>query len=131
MRTLILSLAVFSLLIFSTRSTLAFEVLDPACSSGTASAAQSPACQANTAHKSDPVNPVVRTIKDLAKFIALLSGIVAVFMIMYSGLRYIMSGSNPESQKIARSTLSSAVIGLLVIASAWVIVSTVIKLTTG
>jgi hypothetical protein len=52
-----------------------------------------------------------------------IAGLVAVFMVIYGGITFITSQGNPEEAKRARSTLIYALVGLLLAASAALIVS--------
>jgi hypothetical protein len=121
-------LAASGVLLLSAPPALAFEVLDPACRSGNASTAASPACQQNAAQKKAGTNPVVRTIHNAATIIATIAAVAAVIVIIYSGLRFILSGNNPEGQKTARSTLIGALVGLIIIALAWMLVTVITNL---
>lgn len=51
-----------------------------------------------------------------------LAGIIAVFYVVYSGWLYISSAGNPEIAKKARATLVQAVVGLIIVISAFAIV---------
>ncbi|HSW78882.1 MAG TPA: pilin [Candidatus Babeliales bacterium] len=92
-------------------------------------------CGACSASSSTPCNAKVapRTITDLAKqvinLISLFAGIVAVVMIIVGGFRYITSAGNPESTKSAKNTILYAAVGLVVIASAQLIVHFVLNAT--
>ena len=58
----------------------------------------------------------------------LLSGAFAVLYIIWSGFQFITSAGNPEQAQRAKNGLIYAVVGLLVIALSYTIVSTVIDL---
>lgn len=68
-------------------------------------------------------NPVVHTIHVAADIIALLTGIFAVIIIIVSGIAMITSGGNAESVSNARKRIVGAVIGLVIVAFAWTIVT--------
>jgi hypothetical protein len=88
-------------------------------------APNSPACIG----KSTTGNPVVRVIRAAANIIALLTGIVAVIMIILGGFRYITAGGatpgqragDPSGVRDAKNMIMYAVIGLIVVALAWAI----------
>ena len=53
-------------------------------------------------------------------------GIIAVFMIVFGGIRYTTSGGNAASVKGAKETIMYAIIGLAVALLAWTIVNFVV-----
>jgi hypothetical protein len=73
--------------------------------------------------KSTKDNPVVRIIHVAADIIAVLTGVLAVVAIIVSGLQMIISSGNAETVKTARRRLVSAVVGLVVVALAWTIIT--------
>jgi cytochrome bd-type quinol oxidase subunit 2 len=98
----------------------AFNILGDACQGN-----DGPTCQQNREQSGSSVNPVVDTIHNAANLVAAIAGIIAVFTIVYSGLRYILSGNNPEGQKQAREIFQNALIGLIIIALAWLIITVI------
>jgi glucose uptake protein GlcU len=71
-------------------------------------------------------NPVTHTIKAASDIVALLAGIAAVIVIIAGGISLITSAGNAESVANARKNITYAIIGLVVVALAWVIVAFVI-----
>jgi len=59
-----------------------------------------------------------------------LSGVVALFFIIFSGFKYITSGGDPKQLEGARHTLTYAIIGLLVIFFSFFIINLIAE-TTG
>lgn len=57
-----------------------------------------------------------------------LSGIIAVFMIVYSGFKYIFSQGNPESTKAAKSTIQNAIIGIVIVTSSIAVIQFLARL---
>lgn len=51
------------------------------------------------------------------------AGAVALFMIVYAGIRYITSGGDPKAVEGARNTLTWAIIGLIVILISFAIIN--------
>ena len=47
--------------------------------------------------------------------------LITVVMVIVGGFRFIVSGGNPERISGARSTLTAAIIGLLIVLTSWVI----------
>ena len=57
-----------------------------------------------------------------------ISGIIAVFMIVYSGFKYIFSQGNPESTKAAKSTIQNAIIGIVIVTSSIAVIQFLARL---
>ncbi len=72
----------------------------------------------------NPINNVLQTVSNI---MALLTGLVAVGMIIGSGLVMTTSGGNPERVKKARAILQASIIGLIVVALAWSFVTFVVQ----
>lgn len=51
-----------------------------------------------------------------------IAGLVFLFMLISGGFKYITSGDSPEQVKKAQSTFVTAVIGLLIVVSSFIIV---------
>lgn len=80
--------------------------------------------------RSDDNNPLFGPDGVMTKIINILSiivGIVAVIGIMAAGLRFITSGSNPQQVTVAREMVLYAVVGLIVAASAQMLVRFVLS----
>lgn len=59
--------------------------------------------------------------------VLLLSGILAVFFLIYSGIQYITSAGNPDRIKAARGGIINAIIGIIVIVAAYFIIKVAIS----
>ena len=59
-----------------------------------------------------------------------LSGAIALCMFVYGGFQWLTSGGSPEKVKSGKSTLTWAVIGLVVIFTAYTLVATLITALT-
>jgi cytochrome bd-type quinol oxidase subunit 2 len=116
----LLIMSFFTLVFSQAKPVAALNILGDACRGN-----NGPTCQQNRKQAGSNVNPAIDTIHNAANLIAAIAGVIAVFTIIYSGLRYILSGNNPEGQKQAREILQNAIIGLIIIALAWVIVTAV------
>ena len=53
--------------------------------------------------------------------------IVAVLMLVVGGVMYFLGGANPAMVAKAKGTMTSVVIGLVIILCAWVVVNTIIS----
>lgn len=101
----------------------------------------SPICKQNAQQQSastneNPISGPHGVLQTATNLVALLSGIVAVIMIIVSGAQFITAGGsiagqragdNPSRAKKARATLGAAVTGLVVVALAWSILSFIIQ----
>jgi hypothetical protein len=67
------------------------------------------------------------TIGTVVNILSSLVGVLAVIMIIIAGFRYVTSGGNNEAVGKAKNTILYAVIGLVVVASAQLIVRFVLK----
>ena len=73
----------------------------------------------------DLIDIVVRFLK-----MALgLLGIIAVFMVLIGGFRWMVSGGDEEKLAAAKRTISAAIVGTVIVMLAWALVSFVIKTT--
>ena len=88
-------------------------------------------CEANgTLNNCDPSGApktVSDTIATVINILSVLGGALAVIMLIVGGFRYIVSSGNAEQAKSARNTILYAVIGLVIIATAQIIVHFVIS----
>jgi recombinational DNA repair protein RecR len=79
-----------------------------------------PMCQ--QASSQDKTNPAIEIIRKAADIIAIVTGVVAVLMIMFGGLTLITSGGNTQNVEAARRRIIYALVGIVVIALAWTII---------
>ena len=101
-----------------------------------ANSSQSPACQQTQQQQTAPGNPNPvagpnGTLHQISNIMAMLTGVIAVIIIILSGIRYITSSGNPEQTKRAKATLVNAIIGLVVIVLAWSFVTFVAEKFVG
>lgn len=83
----------------------------------------SPACkQAADQGTKNPVAGPGGVINKAANIIALVTGIGAIIMILIGGFFYVTSAGNTENATKAKARITSALIGLVVVALAWVLV---------
>ncbi len=64
--------------------------------------------------------PIV--FNNIVNWALIFAGISALFLIIYSGIKYIRSGGDQEKIKSARETLMYAIIGLIIILMSFAIV---------
>lgn len=83
-------------------------------------------CQqsANTG-TNDPLAGKDGIVNKVANILAVIGGIIAVVYIIIAGISYITSGGDAQRVTAAKGRLISGIIGLLIIAFAWVLVGIV------
>src|SRR5579872_3915707 len=126
-----LAVAVFSLQPQPVQAT----ILDPVCQ--TPAAANSPVCKdANKTGNNNPVSGPKGVIQTATNLIAIAAGIIAVIVIIASGIMYATAGGlaqgqragdNPTRAKNARAMLLNAVVGLALIVLTWSLASFIIQ----
>lgn len=70
---------------------------------------------------------VLAIIQNVVNFIIAISIIIATLIMVWAGGLYIMSSTNPESRSTANKMLLNAVIGIMIVLSAWLVVDFVMK----
>lgn len=70
---------------------------------------------------------VMQIIQNLMNFGISISIIIATLIVAWAGFMYITSSANPEGRSTANKMLMNAIIGLLIVLSAWLIVDFVMK----
>jgi hypothetical protein len=81
-----------------------------------------------TEDAADKANSIVA---DVINFVSIVVGVIAVFMVIYGGFRFLTSAGNPESTKVGKNAILYALIGLVIVAFAQIIVKFVLnKITT-
>jgi hypothetical protein len=91
---------------------------------GSEGGASSPVCTATESNTVTGNNGLISTI---ANIVAWATGVIAVFMIIFSGFRFITAGGDSAKISSARNTILYSAIGLVVIVLARIIVSFVIN----
>lgn len=89
------------------------------------------------AHELDPKCPVgaplgfggtLQLIQNVMNATVSLGVLIAVMVIVFAGILWILTPTNPENHSKAKAVLTNAVIGLLIILSSWLIVDFVMKI---
>lgn len=87
-------------------------------------------CSNLNSGQTDALGAMSNMIKSIVNLLSIIVGVVAVFMIIIGGLRYITSGGDSSNVNSAKNTILYAIVGLVVVAMSQVIVQFVIgKLT--
>ena len=84
-------------------------------------------CTAN-ANGSVSIDSIVKAVITILSAVV---GIVSVIMIMVGGFRYVTSGGEASAVKSAKSTITYAIVGLVIVAFAQIIVKYVLAKSTG
>ncbi len=71
-------------------------------------------------------NSLAELVGGIIDWLLVFAGVLAVIAIVYSGLMYITSGGDPAKAETAKKNLVWAIIGIVIIALAFVIVNTVV-----
>jgi hypothetical protein len=64
---------------------------------------------------------IPRMVASLLTIVLIVAAIVFFFMLVIGGIKWILSGGDKGSTESARSTVTSALIGLVVVFAAWAI----------
>lgn len=75
------------------------------------------------------LNCVPIVFQNIINWAVMLAGVVALFFIIYAGVKYIRSGGEQEKVKSARETLTYAIIGLVVVFLSFGIVRIIAEIT--
>ena len=81
----------------------------------------------NPVSSGDAEQRINKLIKTIINIFSSIVGIVAVIMVVFGGLKYITSGGNDSNVGAAKNTILYAIIGLVIVASAQVIVKFVLS----
>ena len=122
MKKSIISIAIMTCVVFGA------SVLSTASLSGNVSAQVSKGIDTATTSEMkgksiDGDNGLIKTVVNILLWAV---GILSVIMIIFSGFRYITSAGDAAKTKSAQSTLTYAVVGLIVAVFAWAIVNIVL-----
>lgn len=71
---------------------------------------------------------VLQTIQNATNFAVSVGAILVVVAIAYAGALLILTPTNPGNREIARGAVTKAVVGLIVVLSAWLVVDFVMKM---
>ena len=68
---------------------------------------------------------VAGVVMNFYSFALLIAGILAFGAIVYGGIRYAVGRGNPSAESEGKSWVTNALVGLLLLAGAWIILYTV------
>lgn len=125
---LVMLASVFVVFLVASPKSMAFSPTEEACKT----APDSTICKDSAAQKPGDTDPALTTIKKATTIIAILAGFVAVVMLIVGGITFITSGGAVSGQRggdsakgaaKGRAMVVSAIIGLVIIALAWTIIT--------
>ncbi|HEU5005093.1 MAG TPA: hypothetical protein VFT49_03360 [Candidatus Saccharimonadales bacterium] len=104
-----------------------YNPLNRACNNNTNTNVQNSAiCQQANEQQGKDKNPAIDAIAKTAKVLSLIIGFASIIIIVVAGINLITSGGSPENVKSAKSRITSAIVGLIIAALAWVLASFII-----
>lgn len=83
--------------------------------------------ETNCAVNPEAADTVNTTIQRIIRLFQVVVGLISVFMIIYGGFKYVISGGGSDSVKNAKNTILYALLGLVIVAIAEGIVQFVLK----
>jgi len=107
-----------SLLIAYAAPAAAFNLFGSTCKNNPSA----PTCQQAAKQSQTGENPVIHIINVAANIIAAVTAVIAVIMIIISGVTMAASGGSSETVASSRRRIIFALVGIIVVALAWVIV---------
>lgn len=75
------------------------------------------------------INCVTVVFQNLILALLLFAGIVAIFLVIHSGFKFVLAGGDPKKVEDARSTLVFAILGLVIVFFAFLILNIVAFVT--
>ena len=120
LKSLVFLLLTFSSMVIIHSTSFAYDPFKKSCAAASASNVCVEAQNSTT-------NPIYSTIHTAANIIALIAGIAAVIIIILAGLNLVTSAGNSEAATKSRKRITSALIGLVIIAVAWSLVTFVVN----
>lgn len=100
----------------------AVDVSQEVCNIDGTAKAESPYCRDSDLNGKNPIFGPDGLMTRIIELLSIIVGVAAVIGIMLAGLKFITGGNNPQEIAAARSILIYAVVGLIVAASAQLIV---------
>ena len=75
------------------------------------------------------ISDIVTVLKNIISLLAPAAGIAFFIMLLFGGYKFITSGGDPKAVGAARSTLTYAIIGIILVVAAWLILQLIKSLT--
>lgn len=88
-------------------------------------------CGPGTSKPSCQLCDLITLLKNISNFVITLAGILVVVYLLYGGFLMLTSAGSSKKVEEGRSVMTQAVIGLVIILSAWLIVDTTLRVFMG
>ncbi|MDO8487139.1 MAG: hypothetical protein Q7S45_02525 [Candidatus Curtissbacteria bacterium] len=75
------------------------------------------------------ISNIVNVLENIIKLLAPAAGIAFFIMLLVGGYKFITSGGDPKAVGSARSTLTYAVIGIILVVASWLILQLIATFT--
>ncbi len=75
------------------------------------------------------ISDIVTVLKNIISLLAPAAGIAFFIMLLFGGYKFITSGGDPKAVGAARSTLTYAIIGIILVVAAWLILQLIAAVT--
>jgi len=72
---------------------------------------------------------IVKIIENIVSALAPVAGIAFFIMMLWGGFQFVTSGGDPKAAGQARSTLTYAIIGIILVVAAWLIIKAIEEFT--
>lgn len=72
---------------------------------------------------------IVGILKNIISILAPVAGIAFFIMLLIGGFQFVTSGGDPKAAGQARSTLTYAIIGVILVVAAWLIIQAIADFT--
>ena len=73
---------------------------------------------------------VVEVLNDASLILLSYAGRIALLFLIYGGVRYVMSGADPQKQESARKVISYSILGLIIVLVSYAVISAISKIGT-
>ena len=71
---------------------------------------------------------VISTSSNVLDFIITVAVVIVTLMILYAGMKLVTSAGNTEAKEKAKSYLTNAIIGLIIVLTSWLLIDTIMKI---
>lgn len=80
-------------------------------------------------HEPAKITDIVEILRRIIRILAPAAGIAFLIMLLVGGFQFINSGGDPKAAGQARTTLTYAFIGILLVVASWLILTVIANLT--
>ena len=75
------------------------------------------------------LSDIVKILENIIKLLAPAAGIAFLIMLLVGGFQFVTSGGDPKAAGQARTTLTYAIIGIILVVASWLILQLIASLT--